>query len=109
MMRSNLINRIYDIGVYRCVGLRKSQIIKLFLFEILMICAMFVLPAYLLATIVIVNIGTIQSPYILLYFPWWLAIIGFLLFVGVFILVGLIPIRSLLKRTPSEIIFKYDI
>jgi ABC-type lipoprotein export system ATPase subunit len=109
MMRSNLINRIYDIGVYRCVGLRKKQIIKLFFFEILMLGAMFVLPGYLIASIVIANIASIPSPYILLFFPWWLAFLGIAVFMGIFILVGLIPINSLLKRTPSEIIFKYDI
>ncbi|MDR0832534.1 MAG: ABC transporter ATP-binding protein/permease [Bacillales bacterium] len=109
MMRSNLINRIIDIGVYRCIGLRKSQVRKLFIYEIMVVIFLFVLPGYIISSFILQSLQGIESPYILLYYPWWLAVSGFLLFSIIFILVGLIPINTLLRKTPSEIIFKYDI
>jgi hypothetical protein len=43
------------------------------------------------------------------YFPLWLGIALFALILIVSLIFGILPARSLLRKTPSEILSKYDI
>ncbi|HAQ55974.1 MAG TPA: hypothetical protein DCR44_00985 [Acholeplasmatales bacterium] len=110
MTRSSMLGRIKEIGIYRSIGATKGDIYKIFLSEIIAFTAVGSLPGYIIMTYVVNEIekafGMINS---LFYFPITLFLAGI---VGIFlinIVFGMIPIFTLLHRTPSEINVKYDI
>ena len=45
----------------------------------------------------------------ILYFPLWLTVGLFIILAAVTLLFGVLPAVSLLRKTPSEILSKYDI
>jgi ABC-type antimicrobial peptide transport system permease subunit len=45
----------------------------------------------------------------LVYYPWWLGIITLIGIIFITVICGQMPIRSLLRRSPAEILAKYDI
>ncbi len=110
MTRSSMLGRIKEIGIYRSIGATKGDIYKIFLSEIIAFTAIGSLPGYLIMTYVVNEIekafGVINS---LFYFPITLFLAGI---AGIFlinIVFGMIPIFTLLHKTPSEINVKYDI
>jgi len=110
MTRSSMLGRIKEIGIYRSIGATKGDIYKIFLSEIIAFTAIGSLPGYIIMTYVVNEIekafGMINS---LFYFPITLFVAGI---AGIFlinIVFGMIPIFTLLQKTPSEINVKYDI
>jgi ABC-type antimicrobial peptide transport system permease subunit len=69
-----------------------------------------VLVGYLLSSAALVGITSMhQSMAQLLYYPWWMALLLLAGLVGVSTLCGLLPILTLLRRAPADILSKYDI
>ncbi len=107
-VRSSLISRIYEVGVYRSLGAKKTDIFKLFSCEIILIIAVSSFLGYLVGSIavsVFENNGIIS----MVYYPWYCWIISFVLIIAVNLFVGIIPVAQLMRKTPAEIISKYDI
>ena len=110
IMRSALMNRIREVGILRAIGVTKKNLAFRFAVETAVLVLLTVFIGYLLSS---VFIGVCYSASGLMseifYYPVWLA--GAVLFVLVFLsmLCGLMPILSLLKKTPSAILAKYDI
>jgi putative ABC transport system permease protein len=110
MMRSSMMNRIKEIGVYRSIGATKADIYKIFLTEILAFTTISSLPGYALMTFFIKQSesGT-SSALSMFYLPLPMIFFGIVAIYVVYTLFGLIPIYLLLRNTPSEINAKYDI
>jgi len=106
IIRSSLASRIYEIGVYRALGVKKSNIYKIFSIEIIIITLISSGFGVLFITSVINEVNSFVN---IVHYPWYVTIfsIGFLLICNV--LVGMIPIFNLLRLTPSQILTKYDI
>jgi len=45
----------------------------------------------------------------LFYFPWWLALIVLVLIYVICLFTGTLSVRNVLRKTPAEIMAKYDI
>ena len=107
-MKANAIKRIYDIGVYRSIGISKSSIYIAFIFELLLISILTTLigstltylVAYFLSNIPLLNISLGITPLSFL-------ITVVLLFI-INIIIGLLPIFVLLNMTPAKLTAKYD-
>ena len=108
IMRSNIIARIYEVGVFRTLGVRKSNIYRLFLTEIIILTVFTSVVGVLILAVLINGINNIL-PITFVYFPWYISVISIVFILISNISVGLIPVRGLLKLTPSQIISKYDI
>lgn len=106
LMRSRLISRVYEIGVYRALGVRKSNIYRMFFAEILILTAF---SAILGIGIVTYFVSEVNSLYPVVYYPWFLPVLSFVLLLGVNETVGLLPVWNLLRLTPAQIMSKYDI
>ncbi|MFA5007318.1 MAG: ABC transporter ATP-binding protein/permease [Candidatus Izemoplasmatales bacterium] len=110
MTRSSMLGRIKEIGIYRSIGATKGDIYKIFVSEILAFTAIGSLPGYLIMTYVVGEIektfGMISS---IFYFPLHLFLLGIVGIFAINVIFGMIPIFSLLRKTPSEINAKYDI
>ena len=112
LMRANVMNKIKEIGIYRCIGVSIKNIIFKFFVECIVMIGTTAGVGHLIVSIILFIINNSKYSYVLngsLFYPWWIAlglIVIILCFSSVF---GLIPIISLLKKSPSDIMSKYDI
>jgi len=110
IMRSSLMNRIKEIGIYRAIGVSKKNMLFKFFAESTVLTLLTILPGYLLASAFLFAVHGI-SPLVenIFYYPLWLALADLLLLFLLGTVCGILPILSLLRKTPSEILAKYDI
>ncbi len=110
IMRSSLMNRIKEIGIYRAIGVSKKNMLFRFFVESIVLTTLTVMIGYFLISAIMLFWAT-SAPLIstILYYPLWLAAVLFVLLYALCIFCGTLPILSLLRKTPSEILAKYDI
>ncbi len=110
IMRSSLMNRIKEIGIYRAIGVSKKNLTFRFFVESLVLTTLTVFVGYLL-TGAFLGVCLGISPLVknIFYYPLWLAIADLVILYALCIVCGTLPITSLLRKTPSEILAKYDI
>lgn len=106
LMRSRLFSQIYEIGVYRALGIRKVNIYLIFMSEIIILTTISAVLGNGLVSWIIFQLKKTLTE---IYFPWYLPFMSFGFMLGVNILVGLLPVWNLLRLTPSQILSKYDI
>ncbi len=111
IMRSSIMADVKQIGIYRAIGVSKKNVTFRYLIESCLVFCLTVLPGYAVSTYGISRIISLMGNVIksTLYYPVWLAMLTFVGLLCVSIVCGLLPVRSLLRKTPSEIISKYDI
>ena len=110
IMRSSLMSDIKEVGTLRAIGVSRRNLVFRYLIETLVLFALTVFVGYVLSSAALLGIGSLhQSMAQLLYYPWWMALLAFVWLLGVSVICGLLPILSLLRRTPAEILSKYDI
>ena len=112
LMRSKMINDIYNIGVYRSLGSSKNKIYAKYFTDTFIMVTFTSLIAY--ATVMFVYLTAIESINYsmsteLFNTSLTVPILGVIVLYAVNILFGLLPIITLLHKTPSEILAKYDI
>ena len=110
IMRSALMNRIKEVGIYRAIGVSKKNLIFKFFTEALVLTTLTVLLGYL-ATSAFIFVCLELSPLVssVFFYPVWLAGIVLAILYALSLVCGTLPILSLLRKTPSEILAKYDI
>ena len=110
MMRASTMGRIREIGIYRAIGVSKGNLIFRFFVESLAVTSLTVLIGYLFSS-VLISAWLVKAPLIgdFFYYPAWMALATLALLVCVSSLCGTLPVLRLLKKTPSEILSKYDI
>ncbi len=109
IMRSAMLSRVREIGIYRAVGVSSKNLIFKFAVESAAVALRtlvvgFALGAYLASTLA--SGGVTASTF---YFPFWLGVLTLILLVGTCVLFGILPIAMLLRKTPAQILAKYDI
>lgn len=107
LMRSRLIARVYEVGVYRALGVNKANVYKIFISEILVLTGISALLGIGFVTWFITEANKFTNDSV--YYPWFLPFISFAFMAFVNTLVGLLPVWRLLRLTPSQILSKYDI
>jgi ABC-type antimicrobial peptide transport system permease subunit len=104
------MGRIKEVGIYRAIGVSRKNLIFKFFIESLVLTTLTVFIGYIAtSTFISVALGMSSLVEEVFYYPIWLALAVFLLLYAVCTLCGIIPIFSLLRKTPSEILAKYDI
>lgn len=108
-MKSYSITNIYDIGVYRALGIKKSSIAFVYALEILIISLKTTLIGGA-ATYLIVNIID-GVPVFDLSIGMSFELFALTTFglISLNVIVGVLPVLGYLKLTPSQILTKYDI
>ena len=110
IMRSSLMNRIKEVGIYRAIGVSKKNMIFKFFIEAVVLTTLTVFLGYLaVSAFLFICLGASPLVSTILYYPLWLAIAVLFILYGLSLFCGTLPIMSLLRKTPSEIIAKYDI
>ncbi len=110
VIRSSLISRIYEVSVYRALGVKKNDIFRSFVVEIFVLTSMSTLLGYILATLALSKLqdGLFGDFNFFLVTPITI-ILGLILAYILNMLAGLFPVFMLLKKTPAQILSQYDI
>ncbi|MDE7384742.1 MAG: ATP-binding cassette domain-containing protein, partial [Anaeroplasmataceae bacterium] len=112
MMRSRMIADIYPIGVYRSIGASRTRILLRFVSDIFVTITLTALIGYLLTTFIFdtiaanvnnaLSMNALKSNYLF-------GFLGAIILYALNFIFGLLPIFMLMRKTPAEIIAKYDI
>ena len=110
IMRSSLMGRVREIGVYRAIGVSRKNLLFRFGVESSVLFTLTVFVGFAISSgILLWWSASSRLMGSLFYYPVWLAVLllAFLLVVCIFF--GVLPVLFLLRKTPSEILRKYDI
>ena len=109
MIRSSFLSRIKEIGVLRAIGVKKRDIYRMFAGEIIAITTLASLPGILLMTYILNQVS--QIPYVGRMFIINFGTVGIsILIVYLFnLLVGLLPLYRVLRKTPARILARHDV
>ncbi len=106
LMRSRILVRSKEIGIYRCIGVRKSNVVFRFLVEAFVLVGSSAGVAFLIASGVLWWTQTGSLRYMtqgVIYYPVWLGCGLLVLLLLLTTTCGILSILRVLRRTPSEI------
>ncbi len=109
MIRLSFLSRIKEIGILRAIGVKKSDIMKMFLGEIIAIATLAgVTGIFVMAYIIKVlrTLALFRSAFVLNFQVVFVSIVLMYLFN---ILIGLLPVFNVLRHTPAAILSRHDI
>ena len=109
-MRSTVMSRMREIGIYRSIGASRKNVVFRFAVETGIVVTFSVMLGYLAASAVvwyILKSGGSATTW--LYYPLWMALLIIVLLYAICIPCGILPVLRLIRKTPSEIMAKYDI
>ncbi len=109
IMRSNLISRIYEVSVYRGIGVSRGEIRRIFLVEILIATTISSVLGFLLMVVLLKQAQSTLLSSAIARFNFLTVI---LVVLGIYIintLFGLMPINLLLRKTPANIFKQSDL
>lgn len=108
-MKSFAIKNIYDIGVFRAIGINKRSIIFVYAIQILIISLKSTLVGALMYYFITSFIASIPLIDLLVAMDFKLFIYSTFGMIGINVLAGILPIIMYLKKTPAQLLSKYDI
>lgn len=110
VMHSSMVSRIYDIAVYRALGMKKSELMISFLIEILILSSVTSLIGYGLSAYALhLASDTLIGMFRLFIVTPISVFAGILIVYIINVLGGMLPILLLLRKTPAQILSQYDI
>jgi ABC-type antimicrobial peptide transport system permease subunit len=110
IMRSALLGDIKEVGISRAIGVSRRNLCYRYFVETMVLFVLTIFVGYLLTSWLMAALSAMGSGLMMIvYYPWWIALAALALIFAVTTLCGQLPIRTLLRRTPAEILAKYDI
>ncbi len=109
MIRSSFLSRIKEVGIYRAIGIKKSDIYKMFAGEILAITMTASLFGILVMSYILYclsSVSYIGNMYIVNIFTILISIALVIIFN---LIVGLLPVYNTIRKTPASILARYDV
>ena len=109
MIRSSFLSRIKEVGIYRAIGMKKKDIYKMFVGEIIAITSIASVLGVALMSYILYElsfIGDISDKFMVNA----KTVLITLAFVYLFnLIVGLLPVKLTLRKTPAQILSRTDI
>ncbi len=110
VIRSSMISRIYEVSVYRALGVRKKDIFRSFIVEIFTITTISsLIGLFLMNTILIKLQRGLLGMLNVFYVNTLTSVVGVLVVYGLNLSAGILPVLLLLRKTPAQILAQYDI
>lgn len=109
IIRSSMISRMYEIGVYRSLGAKKRDLVKRFAIESAIITTFSSLIGFLLMSYIIASALRAAEALEIGHVSVLSVATGILLIYVINISSGILPVGMLLRHTPAEINTKYDL
>ena len=109
MMRSSFLSRIKEVGIYRAIGVKKRDIYRMFYGEIFALTTLSSLPGVIIMAYILFKISKISfCSNMFLINP--ITVVVSILSIYLFnLLVGLIPVYGVIRKTPAQILSRKDI
>lgn len=108
IIRSNLFSRINEIKVYRALGVKRFEIVKIYLVEVIVLTTATSLIGFIITMYIIIKNDFLGSINMVMYSP--VQIILAILFMYTFnIIFGTLPVGVLLRKTPAAIIASAEV
>lgn len=109
IMRSSFMSRVREVGILRAIGVTKRNLTFRFAVETALLILLTLVLGFILSTWFIGSLSGAALFSTLFYFPVWMAVALLALICAASMVFGVLPALLLLRRTPSEILSKYDI
>ena len=110
IMRSMNMNRMKEVGIYRAIGVSRKNLFFRFAVETTVITTLSATIGYILASALLIYMKRMSSKIDeILFYSWWIALGVLVLIYVICIFAGTLSVRSFLRKTPAEIMAKYDI
>ena len=109
IMRSSFLSRIKEVGILRAIGLKKKDVYKMFLGEILSITSLTSLPGVALMTYILSQLTKISFVNRMFVVNVKTIGISILIIYGFNILVGLLPLFKVIRKPPARILARHDL
>ena len=109
MVRASFLSKIKEVGIYRAIGVKKSDIYKMFMGESFAITTLTQVPGVLFMGYCISalsGVGYVAKSYVMNISVIILCIALLYLFN---IIIGLIPVYNTIKKTPASILSRNDL
>ena len=109
MIRSSFLSRVKEIGIYRAIGMKKSDIYKIFLGEIIAITTVTGIPGVIVMSYILENFSKMKYISGVFYMAPWV-VFASIVFIYVFnILIGMIPVIATVSKKPAAILARHDL
>ncbi len=109
MMRSSFLSRIKEVGVLRAIGIKRKDIYRMFLGETIAITTIASLPGIALMTYILKQISKISYVDRMFIVNFKTVAISILIVYLFNILVGLLPLFKVVRKTPAKILARHDV
>mgnify|MGYP004465989231 CR=1 FL=1 len=109
MMRSSFLSRIKEVGILRAIGVKKSDIYKMFMGEAIAITSTASLAGILFMSYVLATISEISFFGKMFIINGWVIALSIVLVYVFNIIVGLLPLFKVLRKTPAQILSRHDL
>ena len=109
MTRSSFLSRIKEVGIYRAIGVKKSDIYKMFIGESFAITTLASVPGILFMSYslhVLSDISFVSRNYVM---NIYVVILCMIILYGFNIIVSLIPVFNTMRKTPAHILARHDV
>ena len=110
VMKSVYMNRMKEFGIYRAIGVSKRNLLYRSFVETAVTTTLSVFIGYLIATLAIMYIqSSSKAAAQYFYYPLWMKLLVLAFLYAICLFSGTISVRKVLRKTPAEILAKYDI
>ena len=109
MTRSSFLSRIKEVGIYRAIGVKKTDIYKMFMGEAFAITTLTSIPGVLFMGYcinVISDIKYVGQNYIM---NWGVILLCITILYVFNIVISLIPVFNTMRKTPAQILARHDL
>ena len=109
MTRSSFLSRIKEVGIYRAIGVKKSDIYKMFMGEAFAITTLTSIPGVLFMGYCINLISDIKYIGRNYMMNWGVILLCIVILYAFNIIISLIPVFNTMRKTPAEILARHDL
>ncbi len=109
IIRASFMSRVKEIGIYRAIGVKKSDIYRMFAGEILAITTMASLPGFVLMSYIMYKLSEMTFFSDMYLVNPMILVICVLIIYGFNIIFGLLPVFRTIRKTPAAILSRTDV
>ena len=107
MVRSSFLSRVKEVGILRSIGVKKKDIYKMFMGEILSITLISSVPGLIVMGYILYTLSKISVLNIVI--NWYVVLISLVIILVFNTLFGLLPVYRTIRKTPHEILSRNDV
>lgn len=107
IVRSSFLSRVKEVGILRSIGVKRKDIYKMFMGEILSITLISSVPGIIVMGYILYTLSKISVLNIVI--NWYVVLISLVIILVFNTLFGLLPVYKTIRKTPHEILSRNDV